>query len=353
MDANTKRAVCNIFDNAMKEYRIKYPSMMRDIPKRETSVVHREEVPDVASNLMTTFDSSDDNISEIKQKTNKESEEKDQAKKKKDANLDTSMESNAGSETKDLLSIILNDVKMLKKEMDDNRNAVAAAMSNMQEKMTEIMIGVVNKISTEMEVRFNDKIKTFQKQDDHIRTMEKEVYDQTEVMKRVVERANSVESALNESSEREKVLKRRVILTEANERKDNLMFFGIPEDEEKTCEETLGLFMKEKMDIKTPCFLHNSKRIGNKKDGVPRPIVTTFIDKKQRLVVWGNRFVVNKPFGVSEDLPPEIRKARTALVPQMKQLKLQGKRAFIAFPAILISDTIVIKRIDISEVVLD
>ena len=74
------------------------------------------------------------------------------------------------------------------------------------------------------------------------------------------------------------------------------------------------------------CIIHNTKRVGVKSslNDSPRPIVTTFAHPLQRLNVWQNRYNLVKPFGISEDLPKEIRFARTCLVPQMKKLKKRG-----------------------------
>ena len=103
-----------------------------------------------------------------------------------------------------------------------------------------------------------------------------------------------------------------------------MIFFGIPEEEGKTCDEVLSLFMREHLHMDSPCELINTRRIGHKKADGTRPIITTFIIPTERLKVWGKRFSVISPFGMSEDFPPEIRKARTSLVPQLEELKMQG-----------------------------
>ena len=315
-------------------------------------VVLEHQLTDIASSLASMSDCCDEQAFQTETELTKIKKRK-RKRRRKDTSFDTSMESSTDSAMKTTLKLISNDVILMKKEMECTRNAVADAMAKIHEIMTETMVSMVNKISTDFEEKVNDMIMKYQKQDDRLLTIEKEASKQTKSVECVFEKANCVESALKKATEREKVLKRRVILMEANDRKDNLMFFGIPEDEQKTCEETLHVFMKEKMKVETPCFLRNSKRVGSMKEGVMRPIVTSFVDRKERLEVWEKRFVVDKPFGLSPDLPPEIRKARTSLVPQLKQLKHQGGKAFIAFPATLINDNIVVQRIDIAEVVLD
>ena len=95
----------------------------------------------------------------------------------------------------------------------------------------------------------------------------------------------------------------------------------------------------------------DTRRVGRLKADGTRPIVTTFVVPLERQKVWEQRFVLARPFGMSEDFPPAIRKARTSLVPQLKELKRQGRRAGIVFPAILMCDDQVVKRIDIAEVV--
>ena len=343
------KAIMSTFNENLKKLQLEFSTAS---VKPKTPVLVEHGINDIASSCASMSDCSAEQSFQTEKETIKTKKSK-KKRKIKDTSFDTSMESNADSTLKTTFKLIASDVTVMKKEIEDTRTAVADTMAKMHEMMTEMMVSMIHKISTDFEEKMNDMLKKYQKQDDHILTIEKEASKHTKSVERVFEKANCVESDLKKVTEREKELRRRVIMMEASERKDNLMFFGIPEDEQKTCEESLHEFMRDKMNIATPCFLRNSKRLGNTKEGSTRPIVTSFVDRKERLEVWEKRFSIEKPFGVSNDLPREIRQARSSLVPQMKQLKHQGGKSFIAFPAILISNNKVIKRIDIAEVVLN
>ena len=163
-----------------------------------------------------------------------------------------------------------------------------------------------------------------------------------------------MEAQLKEGLKREKLAKTRLIHLEKKERKHNLMFFGVREDANVAVEHSLQVHLKQLLNAETPSIIYNTKRVGVKSslNNSPRPIVTTFADPLQRLNVWKKRYNLVKPFGISEDLPKEVRFARTCLVPQMKKLKEEGQKAGIIYPAILKSENRVIREIDISEVVL-
>ena len=130
------------------------------------------------------------------------------------------------------------------------------------------------------------------------------------------------------------------------------MFFSIPEDEGKSCSEELTGFFKEQLNIETPFELMNTKRIGHAKSCGSRPLLTSFVSPRDRLLVWRKRFSITKPFGIGADYPPEVRYARSSLVPKLKELKSQGKHTGILFPAILMCNGKVVERVDIAEVFL-
>ena len=146
-------------------------------------------------------------------------------------------------------------------------------------------------------------------------------------------------------------MRRRLIETEEHKRRSNLMFFSLPDEEGNSCVEELSSFMKEQLHLDTPCKLLNTKRVGRLKVNGTLPIVTTFVIPMERQKVWERRFLLANPFGMSEDFPPAIRKARRSLVPQVKELKRQGRRAGTVFQAILMCNDQVVNIIDIAEVV--
>ena len=49
------------------------------------------------------------------------------------------------------------------------------------------------------------------------------------------------------------------------------MFFGVPEEEGKSCVEELSLFMKEQLHFDTPFELLDTRRVGRLKDNGSDP----------------------------------------------------------------------------------
>ena len=78
----------------------------------------------------------------------------------------------------------------------------------------------------------------------------------------------------------------------------------------------------------------------------PRPIITKFLRFTDKVDVFQNKRKLEKPLGISEDLPVAIRKARQVLFPLMKQEREKGRRVSIAYPARLIVDGKLIKEVD-------
>ena len=81
----------------------------------------------------------------------------------------------------------------------------------------------------------------------------------------------------------------------------------------------------------------------------PRPIIVCFSEYKEKEHVRSKRFDLQKPFGISEDLPIEIREARKHLQSKLETEKRNGKKAAIIYPCRLISDGQIIESIDVAE----
>ena len=88
--------------------------------------------------------------------------------------------------------------------------------------------------------------------------------------------------------------------------------------------------------------------IGSKANG-PRPIIASFCDFKQREVIRGKRFDLARPYGISEDLPKEIRNARKSLDGEIKELRNQNKKVRILFPCRLLVNDVLVKSVDIVD----
>lgn len=148
----------------------------------------------------------------------------------------------------------------------------------------------------------------------------------------------------------------RAVDQEARSRRNNLIFTGIKENAEENCEHLVRNFMEHELqmskeDIDNTKF-HRVHRLGRKitppNKEKPRAIIAGFVfhqDREQARKL--GRQLKNKPFGMHEDFPKEIREARRSLVPELKELKRQGKLASIVYPAKLICEGKVVKEVNV------
>ena len=155
---------------------------------------------------------------------------------------------------------------------------------------------------------------------------------------------------------------RRLIDLEARSRRNNLIFYGIPEKTDEICEETLVQFLTETMKFdasklaiqrahrlgKPRSSTSGTVMIGSKANG-PRPIIVCFCDFKQRETIRGKRFDLARPYGISEDLPKEIRNARKSLDGEIKELKSQNKKVRVLFPCRLLVNDVLVKSVDVVD----
>ena len=148
------------------------------------------------------------------------------------------------------------------------------------------------------------------------------------------------------------------INNEARSRRNNLLFYGIPEEKEEDCTRSVNIFFRKELNIHETVALQRAHRLGRPtpansighRAGKPRPIIVNFLDFRQRETIRAARFKLKQPYGIAEDLPIEVRKARESLVPELKELKQQGKKCSIVWPARLISENKIANEIDVSNV---
>lgn len=165
--------------------------------------------------------------------------------------------------------------------------------------------------------------------------------------------------AKNLKAERKQNIRKMVDL-EARSRRNNLIFYGIPETEEENCEDKLIQFLKEKLKVEiSPTAVQRAHRLGKPRSRnnignlafTPRPMIVLFSDFKQKEMIRKQRFELQRPFGISEDLPIEIRRARKSLENVIKDLKSQGKKVAIIYPCRLLINGQIDKttHVDIAE----
>lgn len=193
---------------------------------------------------------------------------------------------------------------------------------------------------------------------DRIERNENAVRGVYQKVERSAEEVRGLMAEVQRCSEKMRALEDRAIDQEARSRRNNLIFHGIPESEKGVREDTLSVIQKfmadeAKVSHSKDLLIQRVHRMGQPKGGSvigskalkPRPIIASFVDFRQRQHVRECRHNVSKQYSISEDLPKEVRRARKELGPQLEELKKQGKKVAISYPAKLFADRKFIKEV--------
>ena len=172
---------------------------------------------------------------------------------------------------------------------------------------------------------------------------------------------------LKAETERLKAEKKRsaekLVDLEARSRRNNLIFHGIPEtgDPNEDCHDKILSFIQDHLKCDSRhVAIQRAHRLGaprrsggttfvGSKANAPRPIIASFVDFKQKELIRGKRHSLKAPYGLSEDLPLEIRNARKSLADAMKKYREEGKRATILYPCRLLVEGQIVKKVDIGD----
>ena len=133
-----------------------------------------------------------------------------------------------------------------------------------------------------------------------------------------------------------KKLKDGILYQEAYSRRENLRFFGIPEDGngDENTRELLYKFFSDELNIDNSNSIDFQRvhRLGRKKSGQPRPIIARFLRFPDREMVFKNVRELGEDTDVKlyPDYPDEIRERRRKQWPRMKKAREEGKTAYFS-----------------------
>lgn len=142
------------------------------------------------------------------------------------------------------------------------------------------------------------------------------------------EKISKLEQKVSELSEREAHRTERELQREVNEKKNNVIFYKIAESEKS--QDALMVAMVKMLNEETESTFETRDidflfRLGKKKEGEMRPILTRFTTlAKKDLVIRNKKKLAEKKIEIGEDFPIEIRKRRKALAPFVQALKEKG-----------------------------
>lgn len=154
-----------------------------------------------------------------------------------------------------------------------------------------------------------------------LKTFKKETTEKVEILKEKIENLENANEKLTSRIER----------LEQNNKRENLIFYGIFENDPETFKDLLNIvenLLKSNLKIEVTNFdITNIFRIG-KKSSKTRPVLVTFHSIIKRNEIIKNCFKLkNTGIYVSEDLIEKDLNERRILVQHLKQAKLEKKEA--------------------------
>ena len=122
---------------------------------------------------------------------------------------------------------------------------------------------------------------------------------------------------------------------ESHSRRSNVIFYGVPEDEEETWEASENKVLdltKSTMQIAEDIRFDRVHRLGRKRQNSPRPIIAkvTFFKDKQKIFNKASK-LKGSNISISEDYVKSVRDARRKMVPHLKAARNKGKSAALQY----------------------
>ena len=135
--------------------------------------------------------------------------------------------------------------------------------------------------------------------------------------------------------------KERAIKLENHTRRNNLIFYSIPEEEkESNAEDLVFAFLDEKLKMQEEANDFSVERahcLGKRKENKSRPIIVKFSFHRDKERILSNDYkLAGTGFGISQDFPQEIVVIRKELVKIMKGAKKEGREAKLNYDKLYI-----------------
>lgn len=222
-------------------------------------------------------------------------------------------------------------------------------LDNMDKKLGQLEV-IQNSIST-ITVKVSDIEVKVRNLEQKVTTLETSRDFDTESVQHLNAKQKEIDSLLMkmknieaEQGKKESDLKAQVLDIQCRSMRDNLIFFGIPEERGETdedCVRKILTFMEEKLEIESASDhikLHRAHRMGRFNPTKVRPIVAKFAYYPDRERVRKSAGKLkNTSFGISQQFPKEIMDKRRKLVPIMKDARGKGQDAYIALDKLYIN----------------
>ena len=198
---------------------------------------------------------------------------------------------------------------------------------------------------------------TIKKMDDRIQSLEYTGTKATTLRKqtdRELKKTHDYTARLERRIERQAEeidqLRDQLLSEQTRSMRSNLIFSGIPEgDQNENCESVVRDFLRNNMGVNDiDIVIERSHRLGGWQRGKNRPIVTKFLNFKDKETIRqaAPKTLRNTGYGVNEQFPKEITDKRKLLIPVLKAERRQQKRANLIVDKLYTDDATYIVRGD-------
>ena len=239
-----------------------------------------------------------------------------------------------------------------KSELSELREEIRVLSSKVQN-----VLSVVGQVSSELSRVSTSVDQILVKLNDHDRKIDEmsvKLDKNSRELTATKETVKKVETKLKATESKMRDMEWRIVDQEARSRRNNLLFFGVPEKEREVCSDVIHDIIKTDLKMGNKLFpIQRAHRLGApKRPGTvsrPRPIIVNFADYGDKEEIRSSRHHLRRPMGISEDLPLDVRKARDSLVPELRELKDRNKKASIVYPARLLCEGKIIKEVNVID----
>ena len=158
---------------------------------------------------------------------------------------------------------------------------------------------------------------------------------------------SELEKGVNNLTKSASLEKERAIKLESHSRRNNLIFYGIPEEVNETNAKTESLlysFLEDELKLKEDDIdgisIERAHRLGkrNVNSEKPPPIIAKFSFYKNKEFILSNAlFLAGTVYGISQDFPREIVEIQRGLVRVLKDAKKEGRDAKLVYDKLYIN----------------
>lgn len=262
--------------------------------------------------------------------------------------------------TKSAIETLLTCMGEIKSGQNTLRNSLNSRIDKLRNEILEKFEKQATDITTYVDSKLEDGLNEMKRQvDTEVKKLDENMAALLRRVETVEEQSRSLTTRVDARSASQNAdptgdnptqreLKYKQMDLEARSRRNNPVFFNMPENEREDTPAMLKSFIRDRLGIEQNVALQRAHRLGGQRaatDGRSRPVIACFRDYPDvdQIMSRAGRLRGTR-LGISRDYPEEIRRARARLQAGRRQAKEEGKNAVIAYPAKLIVDGVVVRN---------